>query len=89
MKKTKGQCPPGYIHNGFSCEKIKKTPNNNGPKIAIAGLLTASAGVGVKAIADKVKAKKAAKKAATTNTQNKPKTEMKLGGRKKLTLKRK
>ena len=89
MKKTKEQCPPGYVFNGISCEKIKKTPNNNGPKIAIAGLLTASAGVGVKAISDKIKAKKAAKKSAATNAQNKPKTEMKLGGKKKSTLKRK
>jgi hypothetical protein len=89
MKKSKEQCPPGYIFNGISCEKIKNTPKNNGSKIAIAGILTASAGVGVKAIADKIKTKKVAKKSAASNTQNKPKTEMKLGGKKKITLKRK
>lgn len=88
MKKTKIPCPPGYREVNGECVKAG-TLDGKSAKIGVGAAITGMAGVGVKAIVDKVKAKKVAKKVAATNAQNNTKTGIKLGGKKKLILKRK
>lgn len=59
---AKKTCPPGYTDVGGNCIPSNKPFHSVGSKIGVAGIGAGMIGTGIKALSDKMKAKKAAKK---------------------------